>query len=277
MRRQKGAGVDRWRGVTRAGGMRVGVRWASAAAAAVLLPVRGAEALYSDGATLTSTSFNDGCEYPAGFSGIDGTTPDLAWTAATAGVAEFAVLMYHYPNSADEGDLTRANIYWIVWGIPSTATGLASATSPGECDATGCYVGANKDGDSAAYTPPNSPYVSCGCHAENQKDYGIRLYALTASPDLGTADSTAVDGAAFLAAVESVTESYVDLEFHHTATGTDTETCASTCDDDDDDDASCTASDDDDDDDDDDVDSGVGVLAGFAVVTSVAATSLLIG
>ena len=40
MRRQKGAGFDQRRGVTRAGGTRVGVWWASAAAAALLLPVR---------------------------------------------------------------------------------------------------------------------------------------------------------------------------------------------------------------------------------------------
>jgi phosphatidylethanolamine-binding protein (PEBP) family uncharacterized protein len=125
--------------------------------------------------SLTSEAGMDGGLLPQEYT-CDGAgaSPALSWSGAPAGTEEFALMMTTLP-----GDGTT-KWSWIVYGIPSTSTGLVKNSS--DVDA----LGARSYGAALAYEPP------CA-QGPGPKWYTFTIYALSASPSL-PADSREVTG-----------------------------------------------------------------------------------
>jgi phosphatidylethanolamine-binding protein (PEBP) family uncharacterized protein len=115
--------------------------------------------------TLTSPAFVDGGTLPAVYT-CDGagTLPPLAWAAAPAGTAEFAVLM---TTMARDGQKWN----WVLFSIPAETSAIP------EGDASVGVAGLTSDGPNLAYAPPCS-------QGPGEKRYTFTVYALSASPAL---------------------------------------------------------------------------------------------
>ena len=72
--------------------------------------------------TVTSTSFPDGGELPAKYSGQKGTSPQLSWTGAPAATRSFVLVMRDLDAAIPAGSLANDITHWVVWNIPPTAT-----------------------------------------------------------------------------------------------------------------------------------------------------------
>jgi len=97
----------------------------------------------------------------------------LNWTNAPVSAKSYALGMYHYPNPNDEGDLSKAHVYWSQFDIPADQISLAQGqTNIGQ-------FGPNTVDGSYRYSAP------CSKDSTNQL-YTISLYALSsASGELG--------------------------------------------------------------------------------------------
>ena len=116
------------------------------------------------GFTLTSPAAVDGGTMPVDYT-CDGrgVSFPLAWSNPPSGTREFAVLMTTLPGDGT----TKWN--WVLYGIPSTVTGLAE-NSRGIGTA-----GVGSDGPLAGYQSPCS-------QGPGLKLYTFTVYALSASP-----------------------------------------------------------------------------------------------
>jgi Raf kinase inhibitor-like YbhB/YbcL family protein len=74
--------------------------------------------------TVTSTSFPDGGEIPAKYTG-QGVSPQLSWTGAPAATASYVLIMHDVDVAIPAGNLTGDISHWVVWNIPATSTMLA--------------------------------------------------------------------------------------------------------------------------------------------------------
>ena len=102
----------------------------------------------------------------------------ISWTGAPAKTKSFAVIIWHTRVAADEG------IFFLVYNIPATATGLPEAIKADLSDPKIGTVGQN-----TKYS--NEYYAPCGGSAGIYK-YNILVYALSAEPQLPS-DPTKVD------------------------------------------------------------------------------------
>jgi len=115
----------------------------------------------------------------------------LAWENVPEGTGSLAIIMYHFPNPADQ---TNANSYLLLWNIDPTVTSIAY----GMADDGAWFMGANKDGNAISYSSPCSP--SAGTH-----EYTISIYALSEVPaSLPLNHSLEVDYSTLLTAIQSV-------------------------------------------------------------------------
>ena len=102
----------------------------------------------------------------------------ISWTGAPAKTKSFTVIIWHTRVAADEG------IFFLVYNIPATATGLPEAIKADLSDPKIGTVGQN-----TKYS--NEYYAPCGGSAGIYK-YNILVYALSAEPQLPS-DPTKVD------------------------------------------------------------------------------------
>jgi Raf kinase inhibitor-like YbhB/YbcL family protein len=72
---------------------------------------------------VTSTSFPDGAEIPAKFTG-QGISPQLSWSGAPAGTASYVLIMHDVDAAIPAGNLTNDISHWVVWNIPGATTSI---------------------------------------------------------------------------------------------------------------------------------------------------------
>ena len=75
--------------------------------------------------TVTSSSFPDGAEIPAKYTGATGVSPQLSWTGAPAATASYVLIMHDVDVAVPAGSLTNDITHWVVWNIPAATTTLA--------------------------------------------------------------------------------------------------------------------------------------------------------
>lgn len=74
--------------------------------------------------TVSSTSFPDGAEIPAKYTGGMGVSPQLSWTGAPAATMSYVLIM-HDVDAAIPGTTMAPDItHWVVWNIPASTTSL---------------------------------------------------------------------------------------------------------------------------------------------------------
>ena len=99
----------------------------------------------------------------------NGQSLSLNWHTPPQGVKSYALGMYHYPNPRDEGDFSKAHVYWSQFDIPASIRVLPQGqTSIGE-------FGPNTVNGELAYSAP------CSKDATSQL-YTITLFALSIAP-----------------------------------------------------------------------------------------------
>jgi phosphatidylethanolamine-binding protein (PEBP) family uncharacterized protein len=136
--------------------------------------------------TLTSPTVAQNGSLPAEYT-CDGagSTLALSWSNAPSGTREFALMMTTLPGDGT----TKWN--WVVYGIPATASGLATnSAGVGK-------TGVGSDGPTAAYQPPCS-------QGPGAKVYTFTIYALSAAPLL-PAQPTQVTGSVLTNAIAAIT------------------------------------------------------------------------
>jgi Raf kinase inhibitor-like YbhB/YbcL family protein len=74
--------------------------------------------------TVTSTSFADGAEIPAKYTGAQGTSPQLSWSGAPMGAASYVLIMHDVDVAIPAGNLRNDITHWVVWNIPASATSI---------------------------------------------------------------------------------------------------------------------------------------------------------
>lgn len=73
---------------------------------------------------VTSTSFADGAEIPAKYTGAQGVSPQLSWSGAPAGTANYVLIMHDVDVAIPAGSLHNDITHWVVWNIPGATTSL---------------------------------------------------------------------------------------------------------------------------------------------------------
>ena len=138
----------------------------------------------------------DGGELPATYTcDGDSTSPPLQWTGEPDGTVGYAILMDHQPGPGDW------HWYWTVWGIPSATHSVeAGAVDTG-------ITGTNSVNGNLEYAPPCSK-------GPGPKSYSIRIFALSAVPDLS--DAAIVDRSTLLDAISGITLASDTLTFTYT-------------------------------------------------------------
>jgi Raf kinase inhibitor-like YbhB/YbcL family protein len=74
--------------------------------------------------TVTSSSFADGGEIPAKYTGTSGVSPQLSWTGAPAATTSFVLIMHDVDVAVPAGSLANDITHWVVWNIPAATTTL---------------------------------------------------------------------------------------------------------------------------------------------------------
>lgn len=94
--------------------------------------------------TMTIAGFPDGGQVPVKYSqaapGVapgEGTSPAITWTNAPAGTQSFVLNMHDMDVVRNKTSDDQA--HWVVWNIPSTATGLPEGVPKGAQLADGSY------------------------------------------------------------------------------------------------------------------------------------------
>ena len=72
---------------------------------------------------VSSTSFPDGAEIPAKYTG-QGTSPQLSWTGAPAGTMSYVLIMHDVDAAIPAGSLNNDISHWVVWNIPASSTSI---------------------------------------------------------------------------------------------------------------------------------------------------------
>jgi len=119
----------------------------------------------------------------------DSLSPPLSWTGAPENTIEFALVMDHVAAPDD------VHWYWLMYNIDSGVSSLDAGQTQGT-------LGTNSVNSLNEYAPPCS-------QGPGVKLYSFTLYALSASPDLGS--SIAVDRDALLSAIEDITLESAEL------------------------------------------------------------------
>ena len=127
---------------------------------------------------VSSTSFADGAEIPAKYTGAMGVSPQLSWTGAPMTTMSYVLIM-HDTDASTDGSVTGDITHWVVWNLPATATSLAEGgpvpTGAGQLSLRGPqYMG--------PAPPAGHPY----------HHYIFTVYAMNATLDL-PAGSTRAD------------------------------------------------------------------------------------
>jgi Raf kinase inhibitor-like YbhB/YbcL family protein len=73
---------------------------------------------------VSSTSFADGAEIPAKYTGGQGVSPQLSWTGAPTGTMSYALIMHDVDVAIPAGSLNNDITHWVVWNIPATTTSI---------------------------------------------------------------------------------------------------------------------------------------------------------
>jgi Raf kinase inhibitor-like YbhB/YbcL family protein len=74
--------------------------------------------------TVTSSSFPDGGEIPAKYTGQQGVSPQLSWSGAPAGTASFVLIMHDVDAALPAQNLATDITHWVVWNIPGSTTSI---------------------------------------------------------------------------------------------------------------------------------------------------------
>jgi Raf kinase inhibitor-like YbhB/YbcL family protein len=74
--------------------------------------------------TVTSTSFADGAEIPAKYTGAQGISPELSWSGAPPGTMSYVLIMHDVDVAIPAGNLTNDITHWVVWNIPAGSTSI---------------------------------------------------------------------------------------------------------------------------------------------------------
>jgi Raf kinase inhibitor-like YbhB/YbcL family protein len=74
--------------------------------------------------TVTSSSFPDGGEIPAKYTGQQGVSPQLSWSGAPAGTASFVLIMHDVDAAFPAQNLATDITHWVVWNIPGSTTSI---------------------------------------------------------------------------------------------------------------------------------------------------------
>src|SRR5215467_554219 len=69
---------------------------------------------------VSSTSFSDGGEIPAKYTGQQGISPQLSWTGAPAGTMSYVLIMHDVDAAIGGTDIS----HWVVWNIPASSTSI---------------------------------------------------------------------------------------------------------------------------------------------------------
>src|SRR5262245_7172121 len=73
---------------------------------------------------VTSTSFADGAEIPAKYTGAQGVSPQLSWSGAPAATAAYVLIMHDVDVAIPAGSLHNDITHWVVWNIPASTTSI---------------------------------------------------------------------------------------------------------------------------------------------------------
>jgi Raf kinase inhibitor-like YbhB/YbcL family protein len=73
---------------------------------------------------VSSTSFPDGAEIPAKYTGGQGVSPQLSWSGAPAATMSYVLIMHDTDAAIPAGSLNNDISHWIVWNIPASATSI---------------------------------------------------------------------------------------------------------------------------------------------------------
>jgi Raf kinase inhibitor-like YbhB/YbcL family protein len=74
---------------------------------------------------VTSSSFADGAEIPAKYTGAQGVSPQLSWSGAPTGTASYVLIMHDVDVAIPAGSLNNDITHWVVWNIPAATTSIA--------------------------------------------------------------------------------------------------------------------------------------------------------
>jgi Raf kinase inhibitor-like YbhB/YbcL family protein len=74
--------------------------------------------------TVSSTSFADGTEIPAKYTGAQGVSPQLSWSGAPAGTMSYVLIMHDVDVAVPAGSLSNDISHWVVWNIPASTTSI---------------------------------------------------------------------------------------------------------------------------------------------------------
>lgn len=124
--------------------------------------------------TMTIAAFPDGGQIPVKFSQAaegaapgEGTSPAISWTNVPAGTQSFVLNMRDMDVARNK--TTEDQAHWVVWNIPSTATGLPEGVPKGPKLANGAY---QISATGQVYRGPGAPATG------PQHHYMFELYAL---------------------------------------------------------------------------------------------------
>ena len=141
---------------------------------------RGAAPASGPAMTLTIPGFPDGGPIPVKFSQAapgaapgEGTSPAMSWANAPAGTQSFVLNMHDMDVVRNKTSDDQA--HWVVWNIPSTATGLPEGVPKGPKLANGAYQ----------FSATGQMYRGPGAGANGPKHhYMFELYALDTVVDV---------------------------------------------------------------------------------------------
>jgi len=72
---------------------------------------------------VSSTSFPDGAEIPAKYTG-QGTSPQLSWSGGPAATMSYVLIMHDVDAAIPAGSLNNDISHWVVWNIPASTTSI---------------------------------------------------------------------------------------------------------------------------------------------------------
>src|SRR3954468_21411705 len=133
--------------------------------------------------TMTVAGFSDGGQIPVKYSqaapGVapgEGVSPAITWTNVPAGTQSFVLNMHDMDVARNK--TTDDQAHWIVWNIPSTATGLPEGVPKGAQPADGPHQ----------FSPTGQMYRGPGAPASGpQHHYMFELFALDTKLDVAPA------------------------------------------------------------------------------------------
>ena len=137
------------------------------------------------GLTIATTAFADGGEIPSKYTQSDpnAVSPKLDWAHVPPNTVSFALIL-HDPDVALQRK-TDDVLHWLIFNIPSTASGLQEAVPPTAQLSDGSVQAKNLRGG-VGYMGPGAP--AAGPHHH----YTFELFALDTKLDLGP-DATRAD------------------------------------------------------------------------------------